>query len=191
MLACGYWRNKIINYIASDERRFHIRRYCNGWDGIDSLYDAWLQIESKRREQFYYEASNIKYPFWEDFNKQREAKRREKEMKEANQVGSDKENPSNDTSSDKEYSNDTEDHFNANTSKVTTNEGTLANTMDAERMKAGHSEEIQQAYQQQIDVEVDIQGQESSNNEERLPDSLKQIAMKQIPHKCMLKALKF
>ena len=54
---------------------------------------------------------------------------------------------------------------------MTNSEGTLANTMDTEGMEAEHSEEIQQAYQQQIDVEVDIQGQESSNNEERLSDS--------------------
>ena len=92
-------------------------------------------------------------------------------MKEANEVGSDKEDPSDDTSSDKEYSNDTEDHFNANTSQVNNSEGTLANTMDAEQMEAEHCEEIQQAYQQQIDVEIDIQGQKRSNNEERLPDS--------------------
>ena len=92
-------------------------------------------------------------------------------MKEGNEVGSDKEDPSDDTSSDKAYSNDTEDRFNANTSQVINSEGTLANTMDAERMEAEHSEEIQQAYQQQIDVEADMQGHESSNNEERLPDS--------------------
>ena len=92
-------------------------------------------------------------------------------MKEANEVGSDKEDPSDDTSSDKAYSNDTEDHFNVNTSQVTNSEGTLANTMDAEGMEAEHSEKIRQVYQQQIDVEVDIQGQESSNNEERLSDS--------------------
>ena len=170
MLAYGYWRNQKIKYTVSDERRFHIR-YRNGWNGTDSLYDAWLLIESKRREQFNYEAFIEKYPLWEDFHKQREAKRKEREMKEANEVGCDKEDPNDDTSSDKAYSNDTEDHFNANTSQVTNSEGTLASTMDAEGMEAEHSEELQQAYQQQVDVEVDIQGQESSNNEERLSDS--------------------
>ena len=91
-------------------------------------------------------------------------------MQEANEVVSDKEDPSDDTGSDKAYSNDTEDHFNPNTSQVTNSEGTLANTMHAEGMEAEHSEEIEQAYQQ-VDVDADIQGQESSNNEERLPDS--------------------
>ena len=77
MLACGYWRNQKINYTVSDERRFHIR-YRNGWDGIDSLCDAWLLIESKRREQFNYEAFIEKYPLCEDFHKQREAKEKKK-----------------------------------------------------------------------------------------------------------------
>ena len=54
---------------------------------------------------------------------------------------------------------------------MTNSEGTLANTMDAERMEAEHNEEIQQAYQQQIDVESDIQGQEGSNNGRALLDS--------------------
>ena len=66
MLACGYWRNQKINYTASDERRFDIR-YRNGWDGVDGLYDAWLLIENKRREQFDYEAFIEKHPHWEDF----------------------------------------------------------------------------------------------------------------------------
>ena len=105
------------------------------------------------------------------FHKQREAKRREKEMKEANVVVCDKEDPSDDKTSDKAYSNDTEDHFNPNTSQLTNSEGTLVNTMHAEGMEAEHNEETQQTYQQQIDVEADIQGQESSNNEEQLPDS--------------------
>ena len=115
MLACGYWRNQKINYTASDERRFHIR-YRNGWDGIDSLYDTWLLNESKRREQSDFEAFIKKYLLWEDFHKQREGKRREKEIKETNEVDTDKRDPGYDTSSDKAYSIDTEDYFNANTS---------------------------------------------------------------------------
>ena len=41
--------------------------------------------------------------------------------------------------------------------------------MDAEGMEAEHNEGIQQAFQQPIDVEANIQRQENSNNEERLP----------------------
>ena len=92
-------------------------------------------------------------------------------MKDTNEVVSDKEDPSDDTSSDRAYSNDTENHVNANTSQVTNSKGTSAKTMDAEGMEAEHNEEIQQACQQQIDVEANIQGQENSNNEERLLDS--------------------
>ena len=92
---------------------------------------------------------------------------------------------SDDTSSHKAYSNDTEDHLNANTSQATNSEVTLANTMNAEEMEAEYSEEIQQAYQQQIDVEADIQGQENSVKSD-CP-----IIMKQIPQKCVIKALKF
>ena len=69
---------------------------------------------------------------------------------------------------------------------MTNSEGTIANTVDAEGMEAEHSEEIQQAYQQQIDVEVDIQDRKAQTLKS---DCL--IVMKQIPHKCVIKALKF
>ena len=77
MLACGYWRNQKMNCTASDERRFNIR-YHNGWDCVDSLYDAWLLIENRRLEQFDYEAFIEKYSHWEDIHKQCESKRRGK-----------------------------------------------------------------------------------------------------------------
>ena len=47
-------------------------------DGMAACMMHGYLIESKRREQVSYEAFIEKYPHWEDFHKQREAKRREK-----------------------------------------------------------------------------------------------------------------
>ena len=77
-LARAYWENAEIDYTASDERRFDIR-FQNGWTGVDSLYDAWLIMENKRREEFDYQLFLQRYPGWEEF--QTKGKERSKEKK--------------------------------------------------------------------------------------------------------------
>ena len=76
-LARGYWKNAKIDYTASDERRFDII-FRNGWTGVDSLYDAWLIMENKRREEFDYQLFLQRYNGWEEFQTKRKERSKEK-----------------------------------------------------------------------------------------------------------------
>ena len=70
-------KNAKIDYTASDERQFDIR-FRNGWTGVDSLYDAWLIIENKRREKFDDQLFLKKYSGWEEFQTMRKERSKEK-----------------------------------------------------------------------------------------------------------------
>ena len=56
---------KRAGYCREDLFRFWIRER-NHWEGVDSLYDAWLLLEGKQRKEFNYELFMMRFPGWED-----------------------------------------------------------------------------------------------------------------------------
>ena len=65
VLLLSVGRYKRAGYCEEDLIRFRIRER-NCWDGVDSLYDAWLLLEGKQREEFNYELFMLRFPGWED-----------------------------------------------------------------------------------------------------------------------------
>jgi len=62
--------HKKCDLTTADYARFQLR-YENNWDGVDSLYDAWLLLEGRRRAGFDYDGFVEKYPYWEKRRRER------------------------------------------------------------------------------------------------------------------------
>ena len=58
-------RYKRAGHCEEDLIRFRIRER-NHWEGVESLYDAWLLLEGKQRKEFNYELFMLRFPGWED-----------------------------------------------------------------------------------------------------------------------------
>ena len=65
VLLLSVGRYKRAGYCEEGLIRFRIRER-NHWEGVDSLYDAWLLLEGRQRKEFNYELFMLRFPGWED-----------------------------------------------------------------------------------------------------------------------------